>query len=42
MVEDDYSKDDLDYEVTKSYENGRIQHIKMKRGISPTEYRIFD
>jgi hypothetical protein len=41
LVEDD-PKDDLNYEITRSYENGRIQHIKLKRGISPTEYRIFD
>ena len=43
LVEDDNSNEnDPNYEVTRSYENGRIQHIKLKRGISPTEYRIFD
>jgi hypothetical protein len=42
LIEDDASKDDPNYEVTKSYENGRIQHIKLRRGVSPTEYRIFD
>ena len=42
LIEDDDSKDDPNYEVIRSYENGRIQHIKLKRGISPTEYRIFD
>jgi hypothetical protein len=41
LVEDD-SKDDPNFEVTRSYEGGRIQHIKLKRGVSPTEYRIFD
>lgn len=41
LVEDD-PKDDPNYEITRSYENGRIQHIKLKRGVSPTEYRIFD
>jgi hypothetical protein len=41
LVEDD-PKDDLNYEITRSYENGRIQHIKLKRWVSPTEYRIFD
>lgn len=41
LVEDDSTKDDPNYEVTRSYENGRVQHIKMKRGVSPTEYRIF-
>lgn len=41
MIEDD-SKDDPNYEVVRSYENGRIQHIRLKRGVSPTEYRIFD
>ena len=42
LVEDDSTKDDPNYEITRSYENGRIQHIKLKRGVSPTEYRIFD
>ena len=42
LVEDDDSKGDPNYEVTRSYENGRIQHIKLKKGVSPTEYRIFD
>ena len=41
LIEDDDSKGDPNYEVTRSYENGRIQHIKLKRGVSPTEYRIF-
>ena len=41
LIEDDDSKDP-NYEITRSYENGRIQHIKLKRGVSPTEYRIFD
>jgi hypothetical protein len=41
LVEDD-PKDYPNYEITRSYENGRIQHIKLKRGVSPTEYRIFD
>jgi hypothetical protein len=41
LVEDD-SKSDPNYEVTRSYENGRIQHIKLSKGVSPTEYRIFD
>ena len=41
LIEDD-SKDKPNYEVTRSYEGGRIQHIKLKRGVSPTEYRIFD
>jgi hypothetical protein len=41
LVEDD-SKDDPNYEVVRSYENGRIQHIRLKKGVSPTEYRIFD
>jgi hypothetical protein len=40
LLEDD-SKDDPNYEVTHSSPDGRIQHIKLKRGISPTEYRIF-
>jgi len=31
LVEDD-SKDEPNYEVTRSYEGGRIQHIKLKRG----------
>ena len=42
LIEDDDSKDDPNYEVIRSYENGRIQHIKLIRGVSPTEYRIFD
>ena len=42
LIEDDDSKDEPNYEITRSYENGRIQHIKLKRGVSPTEYRIFD
>ena len=42
LVEDDDSKNDPNYEVTRSYENGRVQHIKLKRGVRPTEYRIFD
>lgn len=41
LVEDDSNENDPNYEVTRSYENGRIQHIKLKRGVSPTEYRIF-
>ena len=41
LVEDD-SKGKPNYEVTRSYEDERIQHIKLKRGVSPTEYRIFD
>ncbi|MGC2308326.1 MAG: hypothetical protein WA461_07980 [Nitrososphaeraceae archaeon] len=40
-IEDD-SKDAPNYEVIRSYENGRIQHIRLKKGVSPTEYRIFD
>ena len=40
LLEDD-SKDDPNYEVRHSSPDGRIQHIKLKRGISPTEYRIF-
>jgi hypothetical protein len=42
LVEDDDSKSDSTYEVTRSYENGRIQHIKLRKGVSPTEYGIFD
>jgi hypothetical protein len=40
LVEDDNSQVDPNYEVVRS-ENGRIQHIKLKKGVSPTEYRIF-
>ena len=40
LVEDDDFKDDPNYEVTRSYENGRIQHIKMKKGVSPAELRF--
>jgi hypothetical protein len=29
-----------DWEVTSSSGDGRIQHIKLKRGVSPTAYRI--
>jgi hypothetical protein len=40
-VEDDNTiKDDPNYEITKSYENGRVQHIKMKKGVSPTDRLI--
>ena len=42
LVEDDSNKDNPDYEVIRSYESGRVQHIRLKRGVSPTEYRIFD
>jgi hypothetical protein len=40
LVEDD-SKNDPNHEVTRSYENGRIQHIRLKKGVSSIEYRIF-
>ena len=29
-----------DWEVASSSESGRIQHIKLKKGVSPTAYRI--
>jgi hypothetical protein len=41
LIEDEDSKGDPNYEVTRSYEGGRIQHIRLKKGVSPTEYRIF-
>ena len=41
LVDDD-PKDDPNYEVTHSSPDGRVQTIRLKKGISPTEYRIFD
>jgi hypothetical protein len=31
---EDNSKDDPNYEVTRSYENGKIQHIRLKKGVA--------
>ena len=41
IEDDDPNNKEPDFEVTHSSADGRVQHIKLKKGVSPTEYRMF-